>query len=297
MTSVRFACPACSKALECDLELVGSKVMCPECGTSVTVPVDKDAAPATEQADPADGPAKADPKHSATEETDSPAAEKTQAASTPSEVNSDDDDDEPEVEDELQDYLEDGQPPKAIHKAFDRLDEFLKDDEDVEYIAVQHNPINPLNNLDPAFIAVSTRRLMICRPKLFGRMEFRSFHWYDVTNLRLLDNIGGTSITFKTGGGESISVDLIPKNQARHLYVIAQQCEEVAREERRKRIALEQSRARAQAMAHPPGPPAPAPDHRGDPVARLKQLKEMLDLGLITEEDYAAKKREFLSDL
>ena len=39
-----------------------------------------------------------------------------------------------------------------------------------------------------------------------------------------------------------------------------------------------------------PAPPAPA-----DPVAVLAQLKAMLDQGLITQEQYAAKQQEILS--
>lgn len=299
MTPVRFACPACSRPLECDLELVGSRVTCPECGADVTVPVEKETAPVSPNAPEAETASKVQAKPPHVEDNAEPARDKADADAARPEVQEDDEEREDQDADDdaaIEDYCEDGQPPKAIHRAFDRIEEFLKDDEDVEYIAVQHNPINPLDNMDPGFVVATPRRLMICRPKLFGRMEFRSFHWYDVAHLRLTDKIGGTTISFRTTGGEMISVDLIPKAQARHLYVVAQQCEEMAREERRKRIALEQSRARAQAQLRMAGPATPV-TAKGDPVSRLRRLKEMLDQGLITQEDYAAKKREFLSDL
>jgi len=300
MTPVRFACPACSRALECDLELVGSRVTCPECGVDVTVPVERETTPVSSGAPDVESASKVQAKPSQVEDNAEPPKDKADAEATRPEVQQDDEDPEEQDADDddaaIEDYCEDGQPPKAIHRAFDRIEEFLKDDEDVEYIAVQHNPINPLDNMDPGFVVATPKRLMICRPKLFGRMEFRSFHWYDVAHLRLTDKIGGTTVSFRTTGGEMVSVDLIPKAQARHFYVVAQQCEEVAREERRKRIALEQSRARSQAQFRMAGPTAPVAA-KGDPVSRLRRLKEMLDQGLITQEDYATKKREFLSDL
>ncbi len=52
----------------------------------------------------------------------------------------------------------------------------------------------------------------------------------------------------------------------------------------------------------PPGPPAApgggaAPAGQADPVAKLQQLKALLDGGLITQDDYDAKKAEILKDL
>ena len=45
------------------------------------------------------------------------------------------------------------------------------------------------------------------------------------------------------------------------------------------------------AMQQPTAPAAPAAD---DPVAKLKKAKEMLDLGLITQQDYDALKAKAL---
>jgi len=46
-----------------------------------------------------------------------------------------------------------------------------------------------------------------------------------------------------------------------------------------------------------PGGPAAHAAEEVDPVARLKQLKELLDLGAITQEEYDAKKAEWLKRL
>ncbi|MCC6356518.1 MAG: PH domain-containing protein [Verrucomicrobiae bacterium] len=324
MVEMRFTCPGCGKALKCDAKYAGSPVKCPECETEVLVPrpkppeqdtpkkksreestaTDREPAPTSSDipAPPShDSSIPQEPRPPVTDE--EPAADSGDAtAGGGGDDERDDEADEEDVDEAIAQYLEDDQPAKAVHKTLERIAELLKEGETVEYIAVQHNPINPLDNIDPGCVVVTSRRLILCRPKMLGRMEFRSFAWYEVTNLRLAERIGGTTLAFKTITGEPVSVDLIPKKQARHLYTAAQRCEEIAREERRLRT-LEQSRAHAEEHpapaqhgnpAHPPGAPAPS---KGDPLTRLKRLKEMLDLGLITQEDYAAKKQELLAEL
>jgi hypothetical protein len=46
-----------------------------------------------------------------------------------------------------------------------------------------------------------------------------------------------------------------------------------------------------------PATPAPAPASSEDPKQKLKQLKEMLDEGLVTEAEYEAKKTEILAGM
>jgi len=51
------------------------------------------------------------------------------------------------------------------------------------------------------------------------------------------------------------------------------------------------------AMENPAGPQPSGQEktREGDPLATLRKLKEMVDAGLITEEEYRAKKKEILS--
>ena len=51
------------------------------------------------------------------------------------------------------------------------------------------------------------------------------------------------------------------------------------------------------AMGNPAVPQSSGPqnEHPADPLATLRQLKEMHETGLITEEEYTAKKKEILS--
>ncbi len=63
--------------------------------------------------------------------------------------------------------------------------------------------------------------------------------------------------------------------------------------------------ARRQAARNEPQPqqmeqPAPveaAPDAGSDPVARLTQLSSLKDQGILTEEEFAAKKAEILNEM
>lgn len=46
-------------------------------------------------------------------------------------------------------------------------------------------------------------------------------------------------------------------------------------------------------QAPPPPPPAPAPA-QADPVAQLKELADLKDAGILTEEEFAAQKAKIL---
>ena len=108
----------------------------------------------------------------------------------------------------------------------------------------------------------------------------------------------GATLEFQTAGGK-VSIDYLPKKQARVLYRHAQEMEELAVEEQRSR-RMEEDRARAGGVfvqsngAAPAAAPA-APAVGTDPVARLQQLKSMLDAGLISATEYDTKKVEILS--
>ena len=91
----------------------------------------------------------------------------------------------------------------------------------------------------------------------------------------------------------------IPKAQARKLYRFAQEMEETKREERRQRD-LEEKRAIAGGgitinTQSAPAPAAAAPTE--DPMEKLTKLKSMLDMGILTQEEFDAKKADILSKM
>ena len=95
-------------------------------------------------------------------------------------------------------------------------------------------------------------------------------------------------------------MDSLPKTQARKVYAFAQQMEEFVREERRIRD-MEEKRAAAGGIniAGMPGmnmaAQTSAPPPKEDPVQVLGKLKQLLDAGLITQQEYDTKKNDILS--
>ena len=155
-------------------------------------------------------------------------------------------------------------------------------------------------NLAPDCAVLTTRRFIIYRAKLLGRADFDDYIWRDLFDVRLKEGMLGATLTMRTTRATTISIDYLPKLQARKLYRFAQEMEEKAMEERRVR-QLEEHRAAAGGIvvqgATGMPPPTPTPVPRDDPLQKLQQLKAMLDGGLITPDEYAAKKADILSKM
>ncbi len=103
----------------------------------------------------------------------------------------------------------------------------------------------------------------------------------------------GATFSIQPAAGKRVNVDHLPKAQARRLYRFGQEVEEEMHRYRRQR-ELEDKRAAAGGInigSHPPGYPLPA----DDPGQKLVQLKSFLDQGLISENEYSAKKADILS--
>lgn len=62
-----------------------------------------------------------------------------------------------------------------------------------------------------------------------------------------------------------------------------------------KAAAAQQHAAAPAAPAAPEAPPAPAPSAGMDPYAELVKLKELLDAGILTQEEFDARKQRILS--
>jgi hypothetical protein len=141
---------------------------------------------------------------------------------------------------------------------------------------------------------------MVVRQKLLGRMDFQDFLWVDLRDAKLKEGVLSAKVSFHTTGGQLVEVDYLPKVQARKVYTFCQQQEEGARELRRER-QLEDKRAAAnnvnvttEQQAAPPTPatsPTPAAD---DPVQKLSKLKQMVDAGLIEQDEYNTAKARIL---
>jgi len=194
-------------------------------------------------------------------------------------------------------FLNEEQDPKAVEKISERLDSMLMTGEEVQYIAVQKKPAI---NLTPDCLVLTNKRIIIFRPKNLGlAMDLEDYIWRDVLSCHLKENIWGSEFTIQTIDGTVNKIDFLPKAQARKLYTMAQEQEEIQKEVRRQRD-LEEKRAGAGRLvvSGPMGQSQTSSEsqkQQDDPVAVLQKLKTLLDNQLISQEEYDAKKAEVLS--
>ncbi len=199
--------------------------------------------------------------------------------------------------DQLKNFLNEQQDPKAVEKIFGKVKDLLTTGEVVEYIAVQKKPAI---NLSPDCVALTTKRIIFCRPKNLGlSMDFQDYIWKDVADCHMKEEIFGAEFKVKSVKGNVSSIDYLPKAQARKLYQIAQGKEEEQREVRRQRD-LEEKRAAAGVVTVTATMPNQIADNntkQDDPMAALQKLKTLLDNGLVTQQEFDTKKAEIIARL
>lgn len=202
--------------------------------------------------------------------------------------------------DALAQFLTDDQDPVAVGKILPKIIELLTRDEHVEYIAVQKKM---MMNLSPDAVVLTNRRFVVVYPKLLG-MTFRDFPWREVLDVHMSEQMLGATIMCRTTQGAYLSIDSLPKKQARRVYAYAQQVEE-STYEKRQQLEIEKLRAAAGGVVvHAPGVPGAALPSQAtsvlaieDPVQVLSKLKQLLDAGLVTQDEFDTKKAEVLARL
>ena len=123
--------------------------------------------------------------------------------------------------DNLKKILNEDQDPIAIEKITAKLNNLLMKNEEIGYIAVQKKPAI---TLFPESIVVTNKRIIICKPKNLGlSMEFIDYDWDDLTASFVKENILGAEFSFSTKSDLSLSINYLPKNQARKLYTFAKE--------------------------------------------------------------------------
>lgn len=197
----------------------------------------------------------------------------------------------------IKELVTEEQDPKVIEKVLPKVQEYCTSNEEVKYIAVQKKTLGV--NFSPDCIALTNKRIILIRPKSFGlSLDFKDFSWMNVADVHMKEGVFAATITIKTTSGQGDSMEDIPKAQARKLYRFAQEMEETKKEERRQRD-LEDKRAQAGGgiTINTPSaqPVATAPVE--DPMEKLTKLKSMLDMGILTQAEFDAKKADILSKM
>lgn len=143
----------------------------------------------------------------------------------------------------------------------------------------------------PYGIVFTDKRLIHYSLKGFG-IEIKDCYWRDLYNVIVKEGLLGSEIEFKIAGDREIEVENVAKDDARKMSSIAMEMKDRAAGASTKPGAIIPSNT---SVSQPPLPAASPRITVEDPVQKLKQLKEMLDAGLITATEYESKKSEILS--
>lgn len=113
-------------------------------------------------------------------------------------------------------YVQDGQDTKVVEKIHGKILDMLTPGESINYIALQKKPAV---NLLPDSITVSNKRIFLCEfTKLGLATNFEIFPWKDIKDIAFKEEIFGSKVTVIPFTGENLTIDYIPKTQARKLY-------------------------------------------------------------------------------
>lgn len=125
------------------------------------------------------------------------------------------------MKEQFKKFLNEEQDPKAIEKITSKLNDLLMKNEEVGYIAVQKKPAI---TVFPDSIILTNKRIIICKPKNLGlSMDFTDYTWDDIASTFVKENILGSEFSFGTKTDLTISIDYIPKTQARKIYTYAKE--------------------------------------------------------------------------
>ncbi|MFH7011969.1 PH domain-containing protein [Flavobacterium sp. FlaQc-52] len=232
------------------------------------------------------------------------------------------------MKEQFKKFLNEEQDPKAIEKITSKLNDLMMRGEEVGYIAVQKKPAI---TVFPDSIVLTNKRIIICKPKNLGlSMDFTDYTWDDIVGTFVKENILGSEFSFSTKTDIQVSIDYIPKIQARKIFTYAKeqldllknpavatpvvetiQTEEVEIEEEIEEIETEEVTSFAEIMPattpsftetfEPIQPQAPTGDRKLSELSKeelfdkLQNYKKLLDNGLIMQGEYDTFKKEILS--
>ncbi len=126
-----------------------------------------------------------------------------------------------EMREQIKKFLNEEQDPKAIEKITSKLSDLLMKGEEIGYIGVQKKPAI---NVFPDSIVLTNKRIIMCKPKNLGlSMDFTDYAWEDIAGTFVKENILGSDFSFSTKTDISITIDYIPKIQARKIYTFAKE--------------------------------------------------------------------------
>ncbi|BDB52480.1 PH domain-containing protein [Flavobacterium ammonificans] len=214
------------------------------------------------------------------------------------------------MNEQLKKFLNEEQDPKAIEKVMSKLSDLLMKNEEIGYIAVQKKPAITVL---PDSIVVTNKRIIICQPKNLGlSMNFTDYSWDEIESTVVKEGILGSDFSFVTKTSLSVTIEYIPKVQARKMYAFAKEqidllkgvsgsttnlaVEEVDTEEVTSFAEIMPTQSTSFSEFSSMDADKPLNELSSDELfEKLQNYKKLLDNGLILQGEYDALKKEILS--
>lgn len=197
-------------------------------------------------------------------------------------------------------FLLDEQDPKTVEKVLNKLMDLLTTGEEIQYLAVQKKPAVTLL---PDSIVVTNKRIFYCEPGNLGlTMNFKDISWKNVKEVSFKEEFFGSKFICVPTSGENIVTEYIPKIQARKLHqAVNEQLEQFKSFTDSKfasAVLVEAIDDMAVDIPFTQVEAAPVLIEQEDETTlKLRKLKTLFDKGLITLEEYEAKKADILDSL
>ncbi len=132
------------------------------------------------------------------------------------------------MKEHIKNFLNEEQDPKAVEKITAKLNDILMRGEEIGYIGVQKKPAI---TVFPDSIVLTNKRIIICKPKNLGlSMDFTDYGWNIILATFVKENILGSEFSFNTNTDLTVSIDYIPKIQARKINTFAKEQLEILKE-------------------------------------------------------------------
>lgn len=208
----------------------------------------------------------------------------------------------------IEQYLTDDQDPKTAEKILGKLRDMLTSGEAIIYLAIQKKPAV---TLIPDCIAVTNKRIVFCIPENLGlTTNFVTFTWEDIKEVAFKEEFFGSKFIAIPQRGENVTIDYIPKVQARKLYQFCNEQIEKSKEVSRNQDADDRKTSLGNSNSsddytsyvqieeeQKPFLSQPVAETEDEVTLKLKKLKTLFEKQLITSEEYESKKADILSQL
>ncbi|MDB5012895.1 MAG: hypothetical protein JWQ25_1097 [Daejeonella sp.] len=210
----------------------------------------------------------------------------------------------------IEQYILDEQDPKTAEKVLAKLNDMLTTGETILYLAIQKRPAV---TLIPDCISVTNKRIVFCIPGNLGlTTNFITFPWGDVKEVSFKEEFFGSKFITVPQRGENVTIDYIPKIQARKLYQFCNEQIEKLRETIRAQeiedrtfsvqtptpAALAEIIDKQPEIKHVETNEVKAVEQPVDELTqKLQKLKSLFEKQLITQDEYETKKADILSQL